>query len=183
MGPKSLVQLPVLDEASRRRESQRVLTKDLIDRYEAEIVGLATYLPATQPRDVLDQEVILLTGGSGSLGTELLTCLCQSPKICKVYALLRGNNLTEKMERAFEARGLSWNSIVATGKIVLLEYSMADYLFGLSTVCYHRLSTEVTTVIHNAWNMNYIVGVEYFEKDYLRGKFFANRIRNLSYEH
>ncbi len=67
-----------------------------------------------------EQETILLTGASGSLGTSLLATLSASPSVSKIYAMVRGPNNIEKLRISFERRGLD-PSILTGGKIEVLN--------------------------------------------------------------
>jgi aryl carrier-like protein len=113
-------------------------------------------------------ETILLTGASGSLGTALLESLTKSSRVKKVYAMIRGPNNTAKLQKSLNSRGLDADSIMRSGKVELLNYSMQDPLLGLDAETYAMLAREVTIVIHNAWKMDFNQGVEYFENDCIR---------------
>jgi len=114
-----------------------------------------------------EKETILLTGASGSLGTSLLASLSASPHVSKIYAMVRGPNNVERLRRSFEERGLN-PSILKSGKIDVLDFSMQDPLLGLDIDAYHMLATNTTTVVHNAWKMDFNQGIEEFEGDCLR---------------
>lgn len=114
-----------------------------------------------------EQETILLTGASGSLGTSLLATLSASPSVSKIYAMVRGPNNIEKLRISFERRGLD-PSILTGGKIEVLNFSMQDPLLGLDIDTYHMLAVTVTTLVHNAWKMDFNQGIEEFEGDCLR---------------
>jgi hypothetical protein len=118
-----------------------------------------------------EKEIILLTGASGSLGTSLLATLFSSPNVSKIYAMVRGRHNVEKLRASFEQRGLD-SSILKGGKIEVLNFSMQDSLLGLDIDAYHMLATTVTTVVHNAWKMDFNQGIEEFEGDCLRSSLF-----------
>jgi Male sterility protein/Phosphopantetheine attachment site len=123
----------------------------------------------TQASPKAENETILLTGASGSLGNSLLATLAASPRISKIYAMVRGPNNGEKLWTSFEERG--WNpSILKTGKIQVLNFSMQDPLLGLDIDTYYMLAMTVTTVVHNAWKMDFNQSIEEFEGDCLRSK-------------
>jgi len=113
--------------------------------------------------------VILLTGASGSIGTLLLELLCKSPRTHKIYAAIRGPRCLEKLKAAFMARGLDWVSVIDSGKVEVFDYNMEDAKLGLDHQTFTRLSQEVTTVIHNAWKLDFISRVEDYEETYLKG--------------
>jgi hypothetical protein len=119
----------------------------------------------------VEKEIILLTGASGSLGSSLLATLFSSPNVSKIYAMVRGQNNVEKLRVSFEQRGLD-SSILKGGKIEVLNFSMQDPLLGLDIDAYYMLATTVTTVVHNAWKMDFNQGIEEFEGDCLRSSSF-----------
>jgi len=45
---------------------------------------------------------------------------------------------------------------------------MQDPLLGLDIDIYHMIATSTTTVLHNAWKMDFNQGIEEFEGDCLR---------------
>jgi len=154
-------------------QEQTELIHKIITRYSEELQSWSPAALAIDSR--LREEVILLTGASGSIGTLLLKVLSTSPQVSKIYALVRGPNNLEKLKKAFRIRGLDGDSLFDSVKIEVLNYEMGDASLGLEMSTYHRLTTEVTTVVHNAWVMNFVKGVEEFDADYIRGKSYQNR--------
>jgi hypothetical protein len=115
-------------------------------------------------------ETILLTGASGSLGTALLQSLSESSHVSKVYAMVRGHDREERLRRSILSRGLSASTILGSGKVEVVNYSMQDALLGLDVEEYVKLAQNVTIVIHSAWKMNFNQGVEHFENDCIASK-------------
>ena len=60
--------------------------------------------------------------------------------------------------------------ILRSDRATILNYSMKDPLLGLDAEMYYKLSREVTTVIHNAWRVDFNQTIQGFENDCLRGK-------------
>jgi hypothetical protein len=114
-----------------------------------------------------DGEVILLTGCTGSLGTALLDAFSMAPRVAKIYALARGPNHQDRLRKSLAARGLQ-PAILDGEKIQSLNFSMADPLLGLDVDTYYHLATSVTMVVHNAWKVDFNLGVEEFEVDCIR---------------
>jgi len=117
-----------------------------------------------------EKETVLLTGASGSLGTSLLVTLSASPHVSKIYAMVRGPNNLQKLHTSFENRGLD-PSILKEGKIEVLNFSMQDPLLGLDIDTYYTVARTATTVVHNAWKMDFNQTIEEFEGDCLRSPF------------
>lgn len=57
---------------------------------------------------------------------------------------------------------------------------MKDSLLGLDVETYYRLSTEVTTVVHDAWRVDFNETVQDFEADCLRGGWRSRLVVNSS---
>ena len=117
----------------------------------------------------LDGEIILLTGCTGSLGTSLLDALFASPHVAKIYALTRGPNPEDKLRSSLKTRGMD-PTILDGSRIQSLNFSMGDPLLGLDIDTYYHLATSVTIVVHNAWKVDFNIGVEEFESDCIRSE-------------
>jgi len=118
----------------------------------------------------LGQEIVLLTGASGSLGTALIETLSASPRVAKIYAMIRGPNHLSKLRSSFIARGMDPSVLDEGGKVEVLNFSMQDPLLGVDIQVYAKLAMEVTVVLQNAWKMDFNLGVQGFEDDCLRSK-------------
>lgn len=119
-------------------------------------------------KDSRDGEHILLTGASGNLGTALLETFVASPNVSKIYALVHGPKGHEKLKAALEMREMD-TGILESSKVEIFDYNMKDSLLGLDVGTYYRLSTEVTTVVHDAWKVDFNESIQDFESDCLRG--------------
>ena len=125
-------------------------------------------LPATADKSA-NMNIVLLTGASGSLGSALLETLSTSSEVFKIFALVRGPNRSARLRKSLEDRGMDAGTVLNSGKLEILNYSMRDPLLGLDIDSYHRLSKKVTTVIHCAWKVNFNQTVEEFEDDCIKG--------------
>lgn len=148
--------------------SGEVATKRIISRLEAELKTWPTRKKGLMRKD--EQETVLLTGATGSLGTSLLQTLSSSSHIKKIYAMVRGPNHRSKLAKALAQRGLD-ASIIDEDKIEVVNFSMQDPLLGLDIEKYSEIAKSVTVVVANAWKMDFNLGVEEFEGDCLRSEF------------
>jgi hypothetical protein len=143
----------------------------MISKLEAEFKSWAPRT-ATTTYPSTDGDTILLTGSTGSLGTALLESLSCSPQVTKIYAMVRGPNHAVRLKDALGRKGI--DPLILNGsKIEVLNFSMQDPFLGLDIDTYHTLATSVTMVVHNAWKMDFNVGVEEFEGDCIRSEFLA----------
>lgn len=116
----------------------------------------------------MKRETILLTGASGFLGSSLLETLAASERVEKVYAMVRGSQNFERLQKALRDRGMDASILGSGGKIEVLNFSMQDPLLGLDIETYSTLARDVTVVVQNAWKMDFNLSVEEFEADCLR---------------
>lgn len=149
-------------------------TKDpLTERVNHIISDLSANLKTWPRRDPskiyqkAEKETILLTGASGSLGTSLLAALSASPDVSKIYAMVRGPDSFRRLYTSLASRGLD-TSILKGSKIEVLNFSMQDPLLGLDIDTYYTVAVTATTVVHNAWKMDFNKALEEFEGDCLR---------------
>ncbi|GJJ05917.1 putative secondary metabolism biosyntheticenzyme [Clathrus columnatus] len=119
-----------------------------------------------QKEYVNDEEVILLTGSTGGLGSQLLAQLVEIPTITKIYALNRpggGKSSYERHVEAFEDRGNDVE-ILNSSKIVFLEGDTSVSGFAISDAkLFDEMRNSVTTIIHNAWSVNFNISLASFE--------------------
>ena len=100
---------------------------------------------------------ILLTGSTGSLGTNVLTHLACSPIVNKVICLVRPSSDPDGWERqsqALRARQMTLNSEL-WHKIEIISTNAAMPLLGITASKYEAIRNEVTHILHNAWPMDF----------------------------
>ncbi|KAJ6588257.1 acetyl-CoA synthetase-like protein [Mycena capillaripes] len=112
-------------------------------------------------------EIVLLTGTTGALGSCILAYLLGLPEITKVYALNRpgshSDNLFNRQRASFTANGLDVQ-LVDSPKLKLLETTLNVANFGLSTEDFGALNATVTTIVHNAWQVNFNMSLSSMEQ-------------------
>ena len=107
------------------------------------------FAPHTGTDPLPSQDVVLITGATGTIGSNVLAQLVADPKVGKVYALNRkAPTLPDARQRiALRDRGLE-PSVVDSHRVVLLEGSVSQPKLGLTDGLYEQLRTSVTHVIH-----------------------------------
>ena len=106
--------------------------------------------------------VILLTGSTGSLGTQLLAHLTLLPSVRRVICLNRlhkgdARGSLDPYERQMEANnrtGVALNE-KQWAKVEILQSEMAAGCLGLDEPTHDRLRTDITHILHNAWPMDF----------------------------
>jgi len=93
--------------------------------------------------------VVLITGTTGTIGSNTLAELHKSPSVTKIVVLARKSivSVFARQKKALEDRGLD-PSIVDTSKITLFEGDPALPGFGLEGDVLSELKSSVTHILH-----------------------------------
>lgn len=113
----------------------------MIEKYS---VGLGDFVPSSDQPTA--GAVVLLTGSTGGLGSQLLEPLLRNPGVRKVYAYNRPSKppatVLERQKDAFEDRGLD-GALLHSEKLVFVEGNSALPKLGLED----NLFEEVTYIL------------------------------------
>lgn len=90
----------------------------------------------------------------------VLAQLLELPNVDKVYCLLRGPNLSSRLEKALKDRHLILND---KAKLSILTSDLSDPKLGLTDSSYASLLPQTTNVIHCAWPVNFHLTLSAFE--------------------
>ncbi|KIJ25888.1 hypothetical protein M422DRAFT_273122 [Sphaerobolus stellatus SS14] len=109
-------------------------------------------------------EVVLLTGSTGGLGSQILAQLVTLPSITRIYAFNRPSKKSslERHIEAFTDRGNDL-SLLDSGKIVYVEGDTAVEGFAIDPELFKEIQSSVTTIIHNAWRVDFNLSLASFE--------------------
>ena len=177
--------------------------KQLEERIKTQSIGESTVLEQSPVDDVLEmvarysnefsphtgteplpsRDIVLVTGTTGTIGSNVLAQLVADPKVGKVYALNRDAStpLDARQRVALGDRGLD-PSVINSLKVVLLEGTVSQPKLGLADGLFEELRASVTHVIHlgeffdyhcvyailtsaEGWRVDTNVGVAAFEDD------------------
>jgi len=107
------------------------------------------FTPHTGIDPLPSHDVVLVTGTTGTIGSNVLAQLVADPKVGKVYVLNRESSTPSDVRQriALRDRGLD-PSIVDSPKVVLLEGTVSHPKLGLADELYEGLRTSITHVIH-----------------------------------
>ncbi|KAJ7113690.1 L-aminoadipate-semialdehyde dehydrogenase [Mycena crocata] len=143
------------------------------DQHEAQMLAMvdkwlanvATHAPAagTAPR-LENAHVIVLTGASGSLGAHILHQLTASPSVKKVICLSRATSHADSERRIAESMQARKLPAPPTEKFVSYAANANAALLGLTESEYDAIRDEVTDVIHNAWPVNFALGLTSYDE-------------------
>lgn len=100
-------------------------------------------------------DCILVTGGTGSLGSHLVASLTNSSTVTRVICLNRQSNEDPdtRQRKSFHTRGISISSS-ALSKLTVYETDLSKPALGLSKKARQDIVDSVTHIVHNAWLMS-----------------------------
>ena len=114
-----------------------------------------------------------MTGATGSLGAHVVAQLIVQYRVKKVYCPVRASSFNARMRviRSLRERSLYHNlPLAARRKIVALPSKFGNAQLGLDKETYLQISSEITSLIHCAWSVNFNLGLGSFEADCIAGK-------------
>lgn len=112
-----------------------------------------------------NDQTVVITGTTGSLGAYMLHQLCQLPSVKKVVALNRDKDGGFSRQHSVnESRGLTQD--FSKVEFLYADLSLPD--MGLGKDKYDSLLASVDRVVHNAWPVNFNISVSSFESS-IRG--------------
>ncbi|KAJ4022702.1 hypothetical protein NW766_001749 [Fusarium irregulare] len=136
-------------------------TESLISKYTENLPAVKS--GKTLPAD--ENQTVLITGTTGSLGAYMLHDLCSLPSVAKIIALNRAEDGGASRQPSInEARGLTQDF----SKVVFLQADLSLPDFGLGQDKYDDLVDIADRIIHNAWPVNFNISVSSFESS-IRG--------------
>ncbi|KAG6359551.1 hypothetical protein INS49_013072 [Diaporthe citri] len=111
---------------------------------------------------------ILITGGTGGLGSHLVAKALACPDVARVVCLNRRNSKQEALQRQWQSllnkgTGLSKEDETVMNRIDVIETDLSKPNLGLSESEYNKLADNVTDIVHNAWLMHSKWPIKRFE--------------------
>ncbi|KII84556.1 hypothetical protein PLICRDRAFT_117723 [Plicaturopsis crispa FD-325 SS-3] len=145
--------------------NEKAKIENMIEQYSTGLLPLKQTInsPSTT-------HVVLLTGSTGGLGSQLLAFLLTRPNVRRVYAFNRprkGSALLRRQITAFEERGFDVG-LLDSEKLRLVESDTSQERLGLLDEEYDELLSSVTAIIHNAWRLDFNLSLSSFEPN-IRG--------------
>ena len=96
----------------------------------------------------------VLTGSTGSLGTQLLKVLLADKNISTITCLDRSSNARERHENTFSRLGLD-EVLQSLPRVQYIQAKHGEKQLGLSSTQYWELVSSVDVIIHNAWKVDF----------------------------
>ena len=130
-----------------RERSQRL--SNFLKEYQEKIDQIP--IPPTAVQETHEQ-VVMLTGSTGSLGSHLLQTLLANP-ISHIYCLNRATDSLGLQKKRNQTYGLEMQ--IDASRTTFLEADLSREYLGLQQEIFHKLLSTATLVIHNAWPVNF----------------------------
>lgn len=100
---------------------------------------------------------VIVTGGTGSVGSHLVAHLLALPDVRKVTCLNRPSRSSDPASRqnsAFTTRKIQIDPAFVSSKLEVFASDLTKPLLGLAPTDYTALTKSVTHIVHNAWPMS-----------------------------
>jgi acyl-CoA synthetase (AMP-forming)/AMP-acid ligase II/NAD(P)-dependent dehydrogenase (short-subunit alcohol dehydrogenase family) len=123
------------------------------------------YSGRTEPQQ--QKATVLITGGSGSLGSYFVSKLMDDPSVGRIVCLNRRgkDDPIEKQKNALKSRGITISED-AWSKVEVHATSTSAQHLGLDGKLYQRLASEVTHIAHIAWPMSFKMSLQSFDASF-----------------
>jgi thioester reductase-like protein len=110
---------------------------------------------------------VALTGSTGAVGSHLLDRLMKEPNVTKVFCLNRAKDGEQAQAIASARNGMSLPS--GSKPVEYFTVDLSQPFLGLSPHQYDALQDETDVIVHNAWKLDFLHTVKYFEKTHIAG--------------
>lgn len=143
-----------------------VTMKHLVQQYSRkESTETMNSAPRPLPNGISDSDnMILLTGATGALGSHLLSYLLQHHNrlgISHIYILIRQSNDTnpeQRIKAALDSRSLPVPEPTLFDSLAtILPSTLSSPNLGLSPDVYRKISSHITHIYHLAWSVNFLL--------------------------
>lgn len=145
---------PLVPVQRSRSDSRHAAVDKYIDQMCSDLPDLSS-LPHRSTSSGITRACVLVTGGTGSLGSHLVADLAGRDDVAQVVVLNRKGS-TDPLPRqleAFTSRHLSPRGS-ALQKMRVIATDASKPMFGLERAEYYRLANSVTHIVHSAWAMS-----------------------------
>ncbi|TQS38675.1 hypothetical protein Golomagni_00815 [Golovinomyces magnicellulatus] len=123
-----------------------------------------------------NKNVIILTGVTGFLGIHIFENLIKDPNTEKIYLFIRGSSSSSFEEQCVRARArvhstLEFYEISAAEelfhKFQCVPFLLKDVCMGIPSPLYNKIASEITHVVHAAWEVNFNLPLKSFSSQIL----------------
>jgi len=145
-------------------EAAHKLMLSLVDKWASKLVkeDLNGYTAPAEPTG----EVIILTGATGSLGAHILDQLTRRSDVAMVICLSRAKSHEDSLRRIQDSLQQRRRELdpEAMKKVVSFAADVNKPDLGLGKDQYELLRQQSTSIIHNAWPVNFVLSLASFDE-------------------
>lgn len=154
----------ILNAKSGKAGAERDVRKVMVEYVDKWAAKLVTPSPRSAPQP--QGEVIVLTGTTGSLGAHILDQLTRRPEVSKVICLSRARSHADSEKRVSDSLAQRLRSLTpeAQSKIISYAADVNRVDLGLTSQEYAYIRDNATSVIHNAWPVNFVLSLESYDE-------------------
>ncbi|CAH0056838.1 unnamed protein product [Clonostachys solani] len=153
-----------LSEALFEGNSGQKQTRDILSSIQSTYIELVKSIhlstgstASSRPWD------IVLTGSTGYLGTYMLHSILSRSELGHIFCLNRGEDGGKAVQSTrFAAASLIFTKEMES-RVTFLKADLAHPKLGLDDMAYQILTERVGIIIHNAWPVNFILGLQAFQ--------------------
>ncbi|KAH0588812.1 Polyketide synthase HetM [Termitomyces sp. J132] len=155
-----------------------VAIEEMITKYSSD---LDVPLPSSQ-FSAPSPAVVLLTGSTGNLGSQILARLLEDSRVETVYAYNRPSKsgtktLVHRHFEKFENVGLDV-ALLKSQKLIFISGDAAEPNLGLELDLYSLLCRTVNVVIHNAWRLDFNLSLVSYEPNIQGTRYLIDLVRS-----
>ncbi|PWN51113.1 acetyl-CoA synthetase-like protein [Violaceomyces palustris] len=161
---------PQVDSAS---PEKRGISSDSQNHLPPPTCGTPRWTRSRGGRDGGGGVVVLLTGSTGQLGCHLLSQLLSSDRVIHIYCLNRRRRkdvMLDHQRRAMTQQAIPVQLLDRNiSRLSLIGADLGEAHLGVGQELYQELLEEVDLVIHNAWPVNFNMGLSSFVETHIQG--------------
>ena len=145
------------DSMAFQEQERRQRLNNFFKEYQDKIDRLRTSPTEVQETD---NNVVVLTGSTGALGSHLLDTLLLASPITHIYCLNRATDSLALQKTRNRSYGL--NMQLDANRVTFLTADLSQEHLGLRQEIFHKLISTATLIIHNAWPVNFNLSLPAF---------------------
>lgn len=168
-----LVAMSSGNEGALARRGSLEIMLELVKKYSSFTYTHKPHIDGTNGAEnsSVTSRVVVLTGATGSLGAYILDEILSDPSVATVYCLCRAKDDADASSRitaSMKTRKLSSHYERVQMRVKALACDLFADKLGLQPDMYNEIATRATLIIHNAWAVNFNLGISSFEP-HIRG--------------
>ncbi|KAG6861818.1 hypothetical protein C0995_011700 [Termitomyces sp. Mi166 len=167
---------PGLEQATQSLTGTNLI-EELIAKYSANLGPLENSSTSLAQETAL---VVLLTGSTGHLGSQILANLLKEDRITRIYAFNRNiqksKSLLDRHVEKFADIGID-PSLLESEKLTFVTGDATRPDLGIETELYREISSSVNVVIHNAWRIDFNLALLSYEPNIKSSRNFIDLVR------